>query len=116
LGATTIPVWFEHPRLLPFHFGAIALCSTAAALELLGFRIAALNVIGLAASAVETGTGAWIEITSLIVRLVGWRPVAVACFLIGEIFSRYGRLRAGLAASRDPEVRFATQQVAPLGT
>src|SRR6266571_5071929 len=47
LGATAIPAWSAHHRLLPFHFGVVALGSAGATLELLGFRMAALNAIGL---------------------------------------------------------------------
>src|SRR3954462_15652263 len=47
LGATAIPVWFLHHKLLPIHFGTAGLGSAAALLELLGHRIAPLNAIGL---------------------------------------------------------------------
>jgi formate-dependent nitrite reductase membrane component NrfD len=36
LGATAIPVWSAHHKLLPFHFGSVGLGSAAAVLELLG--------------------------------------------------------------------------------
>jgi hypothetical protein len=138
LGATAVPAWFAHHRLLPFHFGIAALGSAAAALELLGFRMGALNAIGLTVAGVETGVGAWIEMSrkggtaravhegagglllriaavamgpaALIARLFGWVPVAALCFLVGAIFSRYGWLAAGRASARDPEETFAVQQ------
>ena len=43
IGATAIPAWFLHHRLLPIHFGTAGLGSAAALLELLGHRIAPLN-------------------------------------------------------------------------
>jgi hypothetical protein len=127
LGATVIPVWSSHHRLLPVHFGVIALGSAAAVLELLGFRLAPLNAIGLAVPAVETGIGAWIELNplsrdspalragaagwllrgsglltgpaSLLIRLGGWTPVAATCFVAGAVLSRYGWLHAGRASA-----------------
>jgi formate-dependent nitrite reductase membrane component NrfD len=36
IGATAIPAWFLHHRLLPIHFGTAGLGSAAALLELLG--------------------------------------------------------------------------------
>jgi hypothetical protein len=138
LGATAIPAWFAHHRLLPFHFGIVALGAAAAALELLGFRMGALNAIGLTVSAVETGVGGWIEMSrkgataralhegtpgvllriaglatgpvALIARLLGWVPVAAFFFLLGAIFSRYGWLAAGRFSARDPEETFEEQQ------
>lgn len=138
LGATAVPAWFLHHRLLPFHFGIVALGSAAAALELLGWRMPALNAVGLTVAAVETGIGAWIEMNrhsvtaralhqggagalmrcagiatgpvALIARLLGWVPLAPLVFLIGAILSRYGWLAAGRFSARDPEETFAAQQ------
>src|SRR4029079_16565284 len=62
LGATTIPAWFLHHRLLPIHFGTAGLGSAAALLELLGHRIAPLNALGLFAAAVETVLLIWLSI------------------------------------------------------
>jgi len=141
LGATAVPAWFLHHRLLPFHFGIVALGSAAAALELMGWRISALNAIGLAVAGVETGIGAWIEMSrkgvtaralhqggagtlmrcagvttgpvALIARLLGWVPFAPLVFLTGAILSRYGWLAAGRFSARDPEETFAAQQGNP---
>src|ERR1700730_2399839 len=46
IGATAIPAWFLHRTLLPIHFGTAGLGSAAALLELLGYRIPALNFLG----------------------------------------------------------------------
>jgi hypothetical protein len=54
IAVTTIPAWFSHRRLLPFHFGMVGLGSAVAALELLGFRLPALNALGWLAAIAET--------------------------------------------------------------
>ncbi|MFN2420610.1 MAG: NrfD/PsrC family molybdoenzyme membrane anchor subunit [Gemmatimonadota bacterium] len=138
LGATAIPAWFAHHKGLPVHFGVAGLGSAAAALELLGFRVAPLHAIGLAAAAIETGFGAWIELhrhgpvdralregpsglllrgagflagpTALALRLVGLVPWAAGAFLVGALLSRYGWVAAGHASGRDPEATFAAQR------
>ena len=129
LGATAIPVWSAHHKLLPFHFGIVGLASAASILELLGFRLAALNAIALTVAALETGVGVWLEIARqgataraihdgtpglllriaglltgpvpLIARIFGWVPVAAVCFLIGAVSSRYGWVLAGRFSARD---------------
>jgi hypothetical protein len=63
-GATAIPAWFLHHRLLPIHFGTAGLGSAAALLELLGYRIAPLNAIGLFAATVETVLLIWLSIVA----------------------------------------------------
>ena len=131
LGATAVPVWSAHHKLLPFHFGVVALGSAAAVLELLGFRLAALNAIGLTVAALETGVGLWNEIgrqgararaihhgtpglllrlaalltgpMALFLRIAGWVPLASVGFLIGAVLSRYGWLLAGRLSALDPE-------------
>ena len=61
IGATAIPVWNERIRELPVHFVASGMASAAAILTLLGHDDAALNRIGIGASATETIMGAVIE-------------------------------------------------------
>ena len=137
LGATAIPVWSAHHKLLPFHFGIVGLASAASVLELLGFRLAALNAVALTVAAAETGVGIWLEIgrqgataraihdgtpglllriaalltgpVPLVARLFGWVPFAGVCFLIGAVSSRYGWVYAGRFSARDPEEIIATQ-------
>jgi Polysulphide reductase, NrfD len=131
LGATAVPVWSAYHRLLPFHFGIVALGSAVSALELLGFRVPALQALGLAAATIETGVGAWIELktggprridairgdarlllraaaictgpAALLLRVAGWLPAAAVVFLIGALLNRYGWLHAGRASAQDPE-------------
>jgi formate-dependent nitrite reductase membrane component NrfD len=138
LGATAVPAWSAHYKLLPFHFGIVALGSAAAALELLGFGTGALNAIGLTVSAVETGIGARIELNrsgataralhegasglllraaglltgpvAFVLRLLGYGPVAAVCFLSGAMLSRYGWVFAGRFSASDPEETIAAQR------
>jgi hypothetical protein len=137
LGATAVPVWSAHHKLLPFHFGIVGLASAASVLELLGFRLAALNAIAQTVAIVETGVGVWLEMARqgataravhdgapgrllriaglltgplpLAARIVGWVPVADLSFLIGAISSRYGWIFAGRVSARDPQETIATQ-------
>ena len=64
LGATSIPVWSRHVRLLPFHFGASALGSAVSLLQLMGHDDDALNALGIGAAVFETMTGFQLERTS----------------------------------------------------
>jgi formate-dependent nitrite reductase membrane component NrfD len=61
IGATAIPVWNAHVRMLPVHFAASGLASAVAILELRGHESVALNRLGLLAAAAELLTGAVIE-------------------------------------------------------
>jgi hypothetical protein len=61
LGATAIPLWAEHARLLPVHFGASALGSAVSLLELRRHDDTALNILALGAAIFETLTGVEIE-------------------------------------------------------
>jgi formate-dependent nitrite reductase membrane component NrfD len=54
IGATAIPVWARHSRVLPWHFAASSLGAAASILEVLGHRNASLNTIGLVAAALVT--------------------------------------------------------------
>ena len=138
LGVTAVPAWASHHRLLPVHFGVVALGSAAALLELMGFRAAPLSAIGIAASAIEIAIGGFVELrrrraegrslregvpgwllrssgaltgpVSLVLRLAGLIAAAAACFVIGAIFSRYGWLLAGRASARDPEETLNAQR------
>ena len=138
LGATTIPAWFLHHRLLPIHFGTAGLGSAAAVLELLGHRIAPLNAIGLFAAAVETVLLIWLSIDKhgvadraihehgsgwlirigelltgplpLVLRFFGAIPFAAISFLLGALVSRFGWIAVGKISGRDPESVFASQK------
>lgn len=138
LGATAIPAWFLHRVLLPIHFGTAGLGSAAAALELLGHRIAPLNAIGFFAAGVETALWLWLEIDkdgkadralhektsgwlirfgeilsgplSIILRLTSIIPFAAIAFLAGSLISRFGWIEVGRVSGRDPEAVFASQK------
>jgi hypothetical protein len=137
IGATAIPAWFLHHKLLPIHFGMAGLGSAAALLELLGHRIASLNAIGFFATAVETTLLVWLSLNrhgaadraiheyrsgwlirigeiltgplALVLRLIGLVPLAAISFLLGALISRFGWILAGKVCGRDPEAVFASQ-------
>jgi hypothetical protein len=139
IGATTIPAWFLHHRLLPIHFGTAGLGSAAALLELLGHRIVPLNAIGLFAAAVETMLLIWLSLNKhaaadraihehgsgwliragevltgpipLVRRLLGAIPFAAISFLLGALISRFGWIAVGRISGRDPESVFASQKL-----
>jgi formate-dependent nitrite reductase membrane component NrfD len=138
IGATSIPAWFLHHRLLPIHFGTAGLGSAAALLELLGHRIAPLNALGLFAAAVETVLLIWLSIDKhgvadrairehgsgwliriggvftgpipLALRFFGAIPFAAISFLLGALVSRFGWIAVGKISGRDPESVFASQK------
>jgi hypothetical protein len=62
IGATAIPVWFENRELLPAHFLTSGLGGSAAILELAGFLIPATQVLGFAASGVETSIEIFLQV------------------------------------------------------
>jgi hypothetical protein len=138
IGATAIPAWFLHHRLLPIHFGTAGLGSAAALLELLGHRTAPLNAIGIFAAAVETMLLIWLGIDKhgvadraihehrsgrlirigemltgpipLVLRFFGAIPLAAISFLLGALVSRFGWLAVGKISGRDPESVFSSQK------
>jgi Polysulphide reductase, NrfD len=138
IGATAIPAWFLHHKLLPIHFGTAGLGSAAALLELLGHRIAPLNAIGLFAAAVETALLIWLSLNKhgaadraihehrsgwlirigevltgplpLVLRFFGVTPLAAISFLLGALVSRFGWIAVGKISGRDPESVFASQR------
>jgi len=138
IGATAIPAWFLHHKLLPIHFGTAGLGSAAALLELLGHRIAPLNAIGLFAAAVETVLLIWLSLDKhgaadraihkhgsgwlirigevftgpipLLLRFFGAIPFAAISFLLGAFVSRFGWIAVGRISGRDPESVFASQK------
>ena len=139
IGATSIPAWFLHHRLLPVHFGTAGLGSAAALLELLGHRIAPLNAIGFFAAAVESLVLIWLSVDkhgtadraihehasgwlirigeilngplALVLRLVGLIPLAAISFLLGALVSRFGWIAVGRISGCDPEAVFASQKL-----
>ena len=138
IGATAIPAWFSHHRLLPIHFGTAGLGSAAALLELLGHRIAPLNAIGFFAAAFETVLLIWLSIDKhgdadraihqhrsgwliriggiltgpfpLVLRFFGAIPLAAISFVMGALVSRFGWIAVGKVSAQDPESVFASQR------
>jgi hypothetical protein len=138
IGATAIPAWFLHHRLLPIHFGMAGLGSAAALLELLGHRIPPLNAIGLFAAGSETVLLIWLSLDKhgvadraiyehrsgwliriggilagpipLLLRFFSAIPFAAISFLLGALLSRFGWIAVGKVSGCDPESVFASQQ------
>ncbi len=131
LGVTAIPVWKEHVRLLPVHFGASALGSAVSLLQLRGHCDPALNALALgvaifetvAAIALETGndrisaplresrSGTLTRLGSvlsgpipLFMRLMGSRKGAAVATLAGSLVTRFAWVEAGKASAKDVNV------------
>jgi len=106
LGATAIPVWSEHKRLLPIHFGASAVASAASTLELMGNDQRALHYLAVGAAAVETVVTAP---THPLIRLGGILsgPVPLALRLIRGRSSRVRRAAALISLAGSLITRFA---------
>jgi formate-dependent nitrite reductase membrane component NrfD len=62
IGATVIPVWNRHARMLPIHFAASGTASAVALLELLGHDDRSLNTLALMAAVVESLAGVSVEL------------------------------------------------------
>ena len=125
IGATAIPVWAKHKRVLPIHFGASAVASAVALLELLGNDEPALNALGFAAAAFELWTGVKLEkqgeVTDITTRTGGFfsgplplllrlgslkskrlRRVAAGSALLGSLLTRLAWIEAGKRSAKDP--------------
>jgi hypothetical protein len=139
IGATAIPAWFLHRTLLPIHFGTAGLGCAAGVLELMGHRIAALNLLGFYAAAIETALLIWLKVDkhgaadgaihehgsgwlirsgevlsgplALVLRFFGLIPWAAISFLAGALVSRIGWIAAGKVSGADPESVFAAQRL-----
>jgi len=137
IGATAIPAWFLHRTFLPIHFGTAGLGSGAALLELLGHRIPALNFIGFYAATIELALLIWLSIDkhgaadraihehgsgwmirigevlngplALVLRFLGFVPLAAISFLLGVFVSRIGWVAVGKVSGCDPESVFAAE-------
>lgn len=127
LGATAIPVWKEHVRFLPVHFGASALGSAVSLLELRGHRHRALTTLALGAAVFETAaafavetdpdtapslrdgrSGTLIRIGAtlsgpipLVLRLLGARREAALATLAGSLVTRFAWVAAGKVSARE---------------
>jgi hypothetical protein len=116
LGATAIPVWAAHARTLPVHFGASALASATAVLELRGHEERALNVLGLAAVIAETAMGVDIESDRSIASEPLRRGATGATIRIGGFFSGPLPLALRLLGIRSKRARRAAAASALLGS
>jgi len=139
IGATAVPAWHSHHRVLPVHFGIAGLGCAAASLELLGFPMTALHVIGLLTAGIETMLGVWFELnghgaadrsvregmsgwllrlsgvaglTAFVLRIAGMIEPAAVFFLVGALVSRFGWIEAGRASASDPRAALAACETA----
>ncbi len=138
IGATAIPAWFLHRTLLPIHFGTAGLGSAAAVMELLGYRIPALNFVGFYAAGVESALLIWLSVDkhgaadraihehgsgwlirigevlngplALVLRFFSFVPLAAISFLLGALVSRVGWIAVGKVSGSDPESVFAAER------
>jgi DMSO reductase anchor subunit len=137
IGATVVPVWHTHHRILPLHFGVAAIGSAGALLEVLGFRFSSLVIVGFTAAAAETLLGAWLELrrhgaadravrqgrsgamlrtsailagpAALALRACGLTLLSALAFLAGALLSRYGWIEAGRTSAESPDAVLAGQ-------
>ena len=116
LGATAIPVWAKHKKTLPILFGASALASAAALLELRGHTEPALNALGFAAAVAETALARGAKrlgaaeifsgVVPALLRLASLkskrlRRVAAGSALLGSLLTRLAWVEAGKASARE---------------
>lgn len=121
IGATSIPVWAKHAAVLPIHFGASALASAVALLELRGHDERALTLLGFVAAAFETAMGLLVKSGGapatlhvggvfsgplpLALRVLGIkskraRKAAAASALLGSLLTRIAWVEAGRSSAR----------------
>jgi hypothetical protein len=138
IGTTAIPAWFLDRALLPMHFGTTGLGSAAAALELLGHQIPALNAIGFFTAPVKSGLLGWLTIDNhgaadraihehgsgwlirigeifigplaLVLRSFDLVLLAAISFLIGALVSRFGWIAVGKVSGSDLESALAAER------
>ena len=114
IGATAIPVWKEHARILPIDFGASALASAISLLELRGHRGDGLNALALGAAIFKSLPTAPAEAPALMrlssalsgpvplaLRLLGARRGAAAATLAGSLLTRIAWIEAGKASAKN---------------
>ena len=114
IGATAIPIWKEHVNVLPVHFGASALASAVALLELRGNKSDALNALGLGAAIFESLPSSNAERNALMrlsgalsgpipfaLRLLGARKTAAVSTLLGSLATRFAWVEAGKKSAKD---------------
>jgi hypothetical protein len=107
-------VWKDHVDILPVHFGASALGSAVALLELRGNRSDALNALGLGAALFESLPSTTTEKKMLMrlsgalsgpvpffLRLFGKRKAAAAATLLGSLATRFAWVEAGRMSAKD---------------
>jgi hypothetical protein len=115
IGATVIPAWNRHVRVLPIHFAASALGSATSLLEIFGHDDPALNALGIAAAVTETGIGAWLERDRVPASEPLRRGASGWTTRAGSVLSGPLPLTLRLAATRWPDARRAAAVAALAG-
>jgi formate-dependent nitrite reductase membrane component NrfD len=121
IGATAIPVWNENVATLPVHFAASGLASAVSILELRGHHTAPLNKLAIGAAAIETITGARLELhrepasESLRTGLTGW-TMRAAGLLSGPVPLFLRLLSLGVSRRRQKQLRTAAALSALAGS
>jgi formate-dependent nitrite reductase membrane component NrfD len=116
IGATVIPVWSRFSKTLPILFGASALGSAAALLDLRGHDHAAVNAIGMAAAAVETYLDAEIGRDKSIASQPLRRGATATTAAVAAFFSGPLPLTLRLIGIRSKRARRAAAACALLGS
>src|SRR4029453_12132919 len=102
IGATAIPVWAAHARLLPIHFGASSLGAAVSMVELCGHFTPALNRLGLTAAIVETIIGVRLELRRESSASVLGRGASGSTTRLGDLLSGPVALILRIAAAAWP--------------
>jgi formate-dependent nitrite reductase membrane component NrfD len=115
IGATTVPVWAAHVRLLPVHFAASSLGTAASLLEMRGHRDNALNALALGVALFESAAGAASNASRMrlaaalsgpipfVLRLLGRRTAAAAASVTGSLLTRFAWIEEGRANAARPQ-------------
>jgi formate-dependent nitrite reductase membrane component NrfD len=85
IGATAIPVWLHNRKILPAHFLTSGLGGSAAILELLGFFVPATQILGYAASGIETALEVFFEVRKPAVNAPLHHGKSGAAFIVAGI-------------------------------
>ena len=107
IGATAIPVWFHNRKILPAHFLTSGLGGSAAILELLGFFVPATQILGYAASGIETALEILFEVRKPAANAPLHHGKSGAAFLVAGILEGPVALVVRIFAGSNPHGRQA---------
>ncbi len=87
IGATAIPVWAAHARILPLHFGVSSLGAAVSIIELCGHFTPAMNLLGIVAAMGATVIGTRLELRRLSPASAGGLGAVGLATRLGDVFS-----------------------------